>query len=385
MTSLSKTTCLRSRSSRLLALFLLAAAVTLAGCDAFGKEGENEISVAEGVVVGNAGNFSAQSGSLTAYDPQTKEKGVAARFGALLQSQKLRGNRLYVVLNNDASTGRIDVLRAGGSFARLDQILFPRPPRAIAFEEDEGEAYVPAQTLDETFTPVPSVTYVVNLSAAAIVDSVAVGRQPEDAEVIGQKAFVANYGSLGDGRTLTVIATNTEEAVGTVSLGCDGPNELFEDGEGQLVVICQGKTVYGDYPEIEEQTPGQVLFVDPATGTVTHRLRYDVQLGAAHYAEESEVLSVAGSGNRTVFRVDTDANAKAGSIEVPASESLSGLAAVAYDAASGRLYVARRDAANPFTAAGTVLILSATGDGSFEKTGQFVVGVAPADITLLRN
>jgi hypothetical protein len=365
----------------------LAAALLLAGCDAFGDEDDDGLSAAEGVVVGNAGNFSAQNGSLTIYDPETDETDDLESFNALVQSLSLRDDRLYAVLNNDTGSGRIDVFSTeGGSYERTGQLIFPRPPLALAFTGGD-RAYVTAQTLAPDFSALPSVAYVVDRDPLTIVDSVAVGPQPVDAVFADDKVFTANYGSLGAGTSLSIIDTDGDAGEAeTLELGCDGPNKLFEDDDGEVVVICQGKTVFNDDFEVVEQTDGQVLFVDPEDGTVEGRLDgFNVQLGAVAYSAEREELFVSsgGPGNQ-VFRIGTDANTRLGTFDIPSDDALTGVGTLAYDAASRRLYVGRRDAGNPFTAAGTVVILERTDDETFEPAGEFAVGVGPADIVFRR-
>ena len=370
------------RSCSLLFALLLAALV-LPGCDLFQEDEDDELSTPEGVVVGNLGRFGAQNGTLTFYDPQAGQVSGRRSVNALVQSLALRDERLYAVLNDGADAGRIDVLSAEeDAYTRTGQVLFPRPPYAVAFDGDD-RAYVPAQTLGEGNVATQSIVYELTLDPLAIADSIPVGVQPVDAVVAEDKAFVSNRGSLGAGTTLSVIETGGE-AADALELGCDGPGALFADGEDEVVVICQGKTVYDENFDVVDQTPGQVLFVDPEGETITRRLDgFDVQLGAATYSKETEELFVTNGSDR-VFRLDTDANARASTIQVPPEEGLSGLGALAYDDADRRLYLGRRDAGDPFSAAGTVAVYERTGAETFERTGDFVAGIDPEAIVFRR-
>lgn len=362
-------------------LLIIGAGLSLAGCDLVGSDGENAPGLrTTGVIVGNGGNFSDQNGSITVYDPVTGQTREAATLGAFLQVLRLEGDSLYVVTNT-FSGGRINVFDAS-TVTRTHQVETPRTPRAFTPVTDDA-AYV-------TNTSFGSDEFVAAYDRAAgqfSEDKIPVGTIPADVAVAGDRAYVANYGSGGSGTTLTVIDVMADQVTGTIDLGCDGPNELFVDEQDELVIVCQGKTVYNDdFTEIIEQTNGQVVFVDPGSGTVIDRIELDQQVGSAngtqtaYYAPESEELYVI-DGTDTVLRYDTATNAAVDTLAVPSSEVLTGLTAVAYDGAMQRLYVARYAAGQggaDVRAAGGVVVLNRDG----REVTTFTVGPAPSHIVL---
>ena len=369
-------------SNRFVLPLILTVSLSLAGCDLVGSDDDGGPSFrTTGVIVGNGGNFGDQNGSLTVYDPATGQAREAATFGAFLQAMRLDGDSLYVVTNT-FSGGRINVFDAS-TLTRAHQVETPGTPRAIAPVTND-KAYV----ANTTFGSGEFVARYNRTTGQLREGTIPVGTLPEDVVIAGDRAYVANYGSSGVGTTLTVIDTDTDQATGTIELGCDGPNELFVDAQDEIAVVCQGKTVYNDdFTEIIEQTNGQVVFVDGRSGAIVDRIALDQQVGSAngtqsaYYAPESEELYVLG-GIDAVLRFDTAANTAAGTVPIPQNDALVGPSAVAYDGAAQQLYVARI-ASGPtdgpdFRAAGSVVVLNR--DGSRATT--FTVGPAPSHIVL---
>ncbi len=369
---------------RRLLLLIALPLLVLSGCDLMGSDDNEEQLVTTGVVVGNGGNFSDQNGSLSFYDPATGQTSTLA-LNAFVQSLTLHKGRVYVALNT-FSVGHLAVVDVASQqlIGRVDNL--PNP-RYLAFAGD-NKAFVTNMIFGGN-----GLVFAVNPTALAIVaDSIEVGPFPEGVVAHKGRVYVANYGSLGAGRTISVIDAATDQVVGMLEPGCDGPKALFIDKEEELVVVCQGKTVYNeDYSAIIEQTKGQVVFMNPATGAVVARLNFNVQLGSAngtqvaYYAPEAEELYAISSASNQVFRIDTDANTLAATLTVPEAADLSALTAVAYDAAQQRLYVARL-AAGPngrpdYTAAGTVVILDRNG----RQVGRFTVGPSPSHIELVQE
>ncbi len=371
----------RLTDPRFLLLLVLSISLPLAGCDLVGSDDDEPSLQTTGVLVGNGGNFSDQNGSLTVYDPATGQTREAATFGAFLQTMRLDGDSLYVVTNT-FSGGRINAFDAS-TVTRTSQVAAPSTPRAIA-PVAADKAYVTNTRFgSDEFVAVYNRT-----TGQFAEERIPVGTIPADVTTLGDRAYVANYGSGGAGTTLSVIDVVSNQVTDTIELGCDGPNELFVDEQDELVVVCQGKTVYNDdFTEIIEQTNGQVVFVNGTTGAVVERIELDQQVGSAngtqsaYYAPESEELYVLG-GIDAVLRFNTATNTAAGTVPLPPNDALAGASAIAYDGASQRLYVARI-AAGPadgpdFRAAGSVVVLNR--DGSTATT--FTVGPAPSHIVL---
>ncbi len=370
-----------------LTAFLLAAPLLLFGCDLFGGEDTATFTfgAVEGVVVANGGNFGDQNGFLTVYDPATGQAAHLEDLGGFSQSLALRAGRAYVAVNT-FSTGRIDLLDLA-SGRRTGQIQNLPAPRYLAFVDD-AKAYATNFVFGAN-----GLVSVIDLAANKVAgEALEVGASPEGIVVVDARAFVANYGTLGDGTTLSVIDTRTDRVVGAVELGCDGPKDLVVDGQDEVMVVCQGKTVFNDdFTEVLEQTNGQVVFVNPRAETVVGRIAFERQLGSSNFTQAAyavpqidEAYVLSGDAG-LVYRIDTGAHTLAAEIAAPQDPRLTGLTAVAYDAVARRLYLARfarSGAGGPdVAAAGAVVVLDRRG----AQVDRFIVGPSPSHIELLRR
>ncbi len=356
-------------------------ALGVAGCDLFGGDNDDGPTPATGVIVGNSGNFADQDGSVTVFDPATGTASPVDLEVAFVNSLALNRGLLYVVDNTISDGGGRITMFNENNLAAAGQISFTQPPRAIAFA-DNNKAYVTLYgPFDENFNPTPGSVAVVNLNTNTITKTLDAGRQPEGLAVADGKVFVANVGSGGRSTTMTVIDTATDEVTNTIDLGCEGPDELFVDDNDEVIVVCGGQASWTG-----TATNGQVLFLNPDAETITTRVTLPNGVGSVngtqmgYYADET--LLVLSSGTDEIFRFDTRTNTLAETIAVPPAADLVGLAALAYDAGRGDLYVARMpvgDGGGPdFTAAGAVVVL----DDAGQQTGRFTVGISPAHIVL---
>jgi len=354
------------------------------GCDLFGSN-DNESRVTTDVVIANSGNFSAQDGSLTLYSPTDSTAAHNDINVAFINNLALHNDRLFVVDNTQSdNAGRITSFDTD-QFGPIDQVLdLQRPPRRIAFPS-ENKGYVPnLSRFDENFVPDTSTVSVVDLETNSVTKRVDVGRSPEGIAVAEGKAFVANS---ADG-TLSVLDTETDVVTSTLSLNdCPSPKSVFVDGENEVAVVCQGGA---------EQS-SEVLFLNSNEEEVEGRVELGAPVGSAngsqsaYYSEEAEELyAISGSqtyggGTGEIFRVDTDANTLDTTLDVPQSESLTGISAVGYDDVTQDLYVTRfpvDDSGGPLlTADGTALVIDRAGD----VVTRFKTGNAPGHVLFLRE
>lgn len=377
-----------TRMARTATLVLLSA--VFAGCDLFGDNESDPTVTTEAVIVANGGNFSDQNGFLSMYDPTTGSISKSVDLGGFAPAMAIHNGEVFVLLNT-FSTGRISVVDpASGSVSRQFQGL--PGPRGITFIDDSKAMVTNLSPFGENGAEPAAVSMIDIQSGTVDADAVTVGIYPEGIVEFAGRAYVANSGNLGSGTTLSVIDAGTKTVVGSIELGCDGPNEIFVDPDDELIVVCEGKVVYNDdFSEIIDQTPGQIVAVDPATQTVVARTVLPTQAGSENGSQSAylnaavEELYAIDTGTGSVYRYATDSNTLTATLSVPAAADLVGLSAVAYDDASKSLYLARlaRGAGGfpDFSASGAVVIL----DRSGKQTGRFTVGPAPAHIEFLRS
>ncbi len=329
-----------------------------------------------GIWIGNQGNFSDNNGSVTHYNPGTGEASTAIEnFGTIVQSLTLHDGNVYVLSN---TSGALDILDAA-TRERTGQIRGLNSPRYMAVAT-ESKAYVSSLWSNQV--------YVVDLASQTVVDSVAVGSNPEDIAVVAGRAYVANSGFGGDS-TLSVIDISADTLVATLDTGCDGPRHLEVDAEEELWVFCNGNTVYSDdFSEVLGRTNGAAVVLDGATGEIVTRIELASQAGAAalgqdtYYSPATEqvffLLHTAGAEieeQYLVFATATNELATQGSLagEEP-------VAGIAFDARAERFYVAR---ITDYVSAGFVSVHSAVGGivgGAILE--RIPAGIAPAHILL---
>lgn len=145
------------------------------------------------------------------------------------------GSRLWITVN---CSNKVEVCTAG-SCTRIGQVNIPNC-RYVAFHE--GYAYISsyAGPVQLGSTQLGRI-YKVDTLTLKKVDSVTVGRQPEEIAIAGNKLYVANSGGYTPqnyDNTISVInlATMTEERKITVA---PNPHRLQKDHLGQLWVSCR--------------------------------------------------------------------------------------------------------------------------------------------------
>ncbi len=325
-----------------------------------------------GIWIGNQGNFSDNNGSVTHYDPGTGEASTAIEnFGTLVQSLTLHDGSVYVLSN---TSGALDILDAV-TRERTGQIRGLNSPRYMAAVA-ESKAYVSSLWSNQV--------YVVDLASQMVVDSVAVGSNPEDIAVIAGRAYVANFGFGGDS-TLSVIDISSDTLLATLDTGCDGPRHLEVDADEELWVFCNGNTVYNDdFSEVVARTNGAAVVLDGATGEIVARIELASQVGAASLGQDSyysratsqvflliHTVDPAIEEQYLVFDTATNELATQGSLA--GEESVAG---IAYDARAERFYIAR---ITDYVAAGFVSVHRPVGGAILERISA---GIAPAHVLL---
>ncbi|MCS3631371.1 DNA-binding beta-propeller fold protein YncE [Salinibacter ruber] len=362
--------------------FLAVAALSLTGCDLFGSNDDEGRRVTTDVVIANSGNFSAQDGSLTLYNPTDSTAALKDIEVAFINSLAQHNGRLFVVDNTASdNAGKITSFDTD-QLEQIDQISNPRPPRYVAFPGDD-KGYITNQRFDENFNAQPSTVSVVDLVDNSVTKQVDVGRSPQGMGVAGGKVFVAN---AADG-TLSVLDADADTVNTTLSLpDCASPKSVFVDDENEVAVVCQGGG----------EQASEVLFLSPIEETIKDRVELGAPIGSAngsqsaYYSEGAEELytisgsqAFGGNGTGEIFRIDTNANALDATLEIPQDDGLIGITAVGYDDVTQDLYVTRLPVGAGgfplFSANGTALVLDRQGN----EVTRFETGNSPGHITFL--
>jgi YVTN family beta-propeller protein len=90
---------------------------------------------------------------------------------------------------------------------------------------------------------------------------------PEQMIISGNYLFVANSGGWGYDNSVSVIDTRSGKVTQTLTL-CDIPVAMVADRDNNVWVLCRGKVVYGEWPEVIEETDSKLVRINSATMTV---------------------------------------------------------------------------------------------------------------------
>jgi hypothetical protein len=250
-----------------IAKWLLAISIIFSACEQDKtpvNPGQVSVSnIIKGAFIVNEGNFTQSNASLDFYmaDSGKMLNSVFqaqnnAALGDVAQSMTIVDSLGFVVVNN---SDKIEVINVT-NFKRIAVIRMPAgaSPRYLVIAGSKGFVTALFKNL----------VYVVDMNSFTIIDSVAVGANPEEIIVHQNKIYVANSG-FGNGNTVTVISATNLNPVKTITVG-DNPQFLRVDGIGNIHVLCGG--AYNDFNDPNDDTPGGIWLVDPSTDTVVDSL-----------------------------------------------------------------------------------------------------------------
>jgi YVTN family beta-propeller protein len=235
----------------LLALSALSVMLTT-GCKKDDPDPVEKGKYAKGVLIANEGPFMDGSGSLSFYDPLDGSiendvfQTVNARvLGNIVQSASAFDGRIYIVVNN---AGKVEVAEQGSleSVGVIEGLSFPRHfvginmNKAYVSEWGAGVAIIDLNTLSKT-------------------GSVAAGHSPDMMLLDGTRLWVVNSAGFSSDSTLTVINTQTDEAIRTIVVG-DNPSGIVKDAAGKIWVICSG---FSDWFNPANNTSGSLIRIHP--------------------------------------------------------------------------------------------------------------------------
>lgn len=180
---------------------------------------------------------------------------VVKGLGDVGNDMAIYGSKLYVVVNVSNKVEVLDV-KTGKKIKQIEVTNC----RYITFHK--GSAYVSAY-LGEVGDPKAPNGVVVRIDTASLneLQRVAVGRQPEEMAVVGEKLYVANSGGYSPPdyeRTVSVIDLNTFQVVNNIDVAVN-LHHLKADQYGDLYVTSRG-----DYYNI----PSKLFVIDTKTETV---------------------------------------------------------------------------------------------------------------------
>lgn len=282
-----------------------------------------------GVIIINEGNFMHSNGDLSHYSPSdkhitnnifyTSNDGLTA--GDVIQSFSAADSYGYFTANNSKTLTKVS-LQDFKFIERLDGLQYPR----YIVNDTTGYAYM-------TEGKLPGKLLKINTGTMEIEASTDLGSQPENLLLTDTHILCCN-GAWGTDSTISIINKSDMSTLQTLTVG-DGATDITFDAEGKIWVLCSGKSVYDENWHLIEESPSQVVCLDPENFDILKRIEIG-QLGDAFQpsrlagSPNSDYIYVAEA--EKVLRINT----KTGAVSDFAEGNFYGLELNPY---SGNIYV----------------------------------------------
>jgi DNA-binding beta-propeller fold protein YncE len=328
-------------------LFILSVGLLVSSCTSDPSSPETPSTTlpsAKGVYVLHEGAFGDATGARLAFYDITRDTVAldvveAANSGAHLGStgddMVLYRDRLYVLMSGSENI----VALSTADHHIIQSVYFPgRTPHSMVLDSVRGRLYVTELYRNAVIS--------VDLTTMTIVDTVAVGANPQEMLLDGDVLYVCNSG-YGSDRTVSVLTVTPLKLSKTLTIG-DGPTGITKAGDGSIVVACTGNP-YG-----MPASQGSLYRIDAATRMIKDSVVFSENLwGTVCAGTSGDVYCIgvtAGSYyGGPVHRLVLSSRTLTASV-VPGT-----FYGMAVDASSGDVYLA--DAKN-FAGQGEVRILS---------------------------
>jgi YVTN family beta-propeller protein len=224
-------------------LALLSAAV-LVGCNPDRETGPS-IPGSPGVFILSEGQFGKGDGTVSAFGTSSKALLVDAfgtinrnaPLGDVVQDMGVVNGRGYICVN---ASNKVEVVDAG-NFKSISTIRNIRQPRYFA-STSAARGYVTSWRGPYTNYQAGKVM-VLDLYSGTVIDSITVGRNPEQLVAFNGMLYVPNSYD----NTVSIIDAATNKVTATVTVG-DGPRTVVADQAGNIWALGTGFTVYNPSP-----------------------------------------------------------------------------------------------------------------------------------------
>ena len=191
---------------------------------------------AKGVYILHEGNFGDPSGArLALYDLVRDTVSVdvvegtnsGQHLGSTGDDMLLYRDRLYVLMSGSENI----VVLSTSDHHIIQNVYYPgRTPHSMVLDSVRGRLYA-----TELYR---NAVVAIDITSMSVVDTVAVGANPQDMLLDGDVLYVCNSG-YGADRTVSVCTVAPLKVTKTLTLGA-GPTGITKAGDGSVVVACTG-------------------------------------------------------------------------------------------------------------------------------------------------
>ncbi len=295
-------------------LILFVSALLFQSCDK--NESSPKGIYDDGVFITNEGTFGQGNGSVSFYSVagdsvvnNVFEKANNRTLGDVVQSLTVFNEKAYICVN---ASNKIEITRSS-DFTELGVIdELPSVRHFLGSKDDKAYATVWGDG---------GQVKVLDLTTNTVSKSIDVGNGPEKMAIVSNKLYVANSGGFTEDNTISVISTDNDELLKTITLDADNPVDLVDNSAGMLWVLCMGKAIYDANWTIIDHTPVKLIKIN----TITDEVETSIVLFEDAHPKSLEIspdgFSLyygAGFGFNGIYKIST------GSLSVPSTPFING-------------------------------------------------------------
>jgi len=228
-----------------------------------------------------------------------------AQLGGLVQSIAFSDDNAYIILNDANSVVVVDrytfetVGTINTGFAN---------PRYMAIVGDKG--YVTNWGAD-TFTENDDYLAVIDLTTNTLeASTISLSYGVEQIVASGDKLYVSHKGAWSSNNIISVIDTASNNAVTEIEVN-DNPDEIIIDDAGNLIVLCEGNTLYNADWSVAGITTASISFINTSTNEVTNSITFPENENASLLSYENGAIYYYQGATGVVYEIDETSTALA--------------------------------------------------------------------------
>lgn len=247
-------------SKNLLQLLFLATILVFSSCN---KEDENipKGDYENGILIsGEGGGENTGSVSFVSNDLVTSENLIYKKvnnqeFGTFVQSIAFNKDNAYVIIDNQNTITQVDRF----TFEKLGTITTGlETPRYMTIVD--GKGYVTNWGTKKPFVAV------VNLETNLVEEKITISNGPERILAYNGNLYVSHKGGFGSNNVISVININSK-AVQEITVD-DKPDEMFISDSNNLIVLCEGNTLFDDKWMVIGNTEGSITTINTSNNQI---------------------------------------------------------------------------------------------------------------------
>jgi YVTN family beta-propeller protein len=251
------------------------------------QQGTPPPSLAKAVYVLNEGAYNDANGArLSIYDIESdtvyRDVYESANSGSHLGSTgddiRIFHGRAYVLMSHSENLVVINL----SNNVMLQNRTYPGAvPHDLLIDSVRNRAYVTRLQKRSIF--------ILNLIMLDVLDSIAVGLNPQGMVLVGGELYVCNSG-YGDDHTVSVIDLNADTVKAIINVA-DGPTGAVVAPDGRIWVACTGRA-FGT-----PATPGKVVIINPSSRSVVDSIPFAENLSGSIGIGSDHAFVIGGLGS----------------------------------------------------------------------------------------